>query len=111
SSSNSISPDGSLFSTSPSSAHFPDSIKGEWDSDTEEDEEAREKRRKFAQLRSKHYNMKEALKLGLKLVEKDMTGDKGKEKEQEETHAYYESYEVFETWLFSRNRDNKCYTY
>ncbi|CAJ0755442.1 5_t:CDS:2 [Entrophospora sp. SA101] len=84
SSSNSISPDGSLFSTSPSSAHFPDSIKGEWDSDTEEDEEAREKRRKFAQLRSKHYNMKEALKLGLKLVEKDMTGDKGKEKEQEE---------------------------
>ncbi|CAH1768402.1 4799_t:CDS:2, partial [Entrophospora sp. SA101] len=39
SSSNSISPDGSLFSTSPSSAHFPDSIKGEWDSDTEEDEE------------------------------------------------------------------------
>ncbi|CAH1767537.1 8732_t:CDS:2 [Entrophospora sp. SA101] len=73
--SNSISPVGTPLSTSPSSAHFPDSVKDEWDSETEEDEEAREKRRKFAQLRAKHYNMKEALKLGHKLVEEDVDDD------------------------------------
>ncbi|CAG8796646.1 29693_t:CDS:2 [Gigaspora margarita] len=58
-------PAGSLSAVSPSSAHFPDSVKEDWDSEgSEEDEETKEKRRKFAQLRAKHYNMKEALSLG-----------------------------------------------
>ncbi|CAG8529730.1 12711_t:CDS:2 [Dentiscutata erythropus] len=56
-------PSGSLSSVSPSSAHFPDSVKDDWDSDGSEDEETKEKRRKFAQLRAKHYNMKEALSI------------------------------------------------
>ncbi|KAF0470067.1 phosphatase inhibitor 2 [Gigaspora margarita] len=65
-------PAGSLSAVSPSSAHFPDSVKEDWDSEgSEEDEETKEKRRKFAQLRAKHYNMKEALSLGHKLVENE----------------------------------------
>jgi hypothetical protein len=93
--SSSISPVGSV---SPSSAHFPDSIKDDWDSEnSEEDEESKSiplililntspiflndfnllllakiKRKKFAELRAKHYNMKEALRLGHKLVEEDV---------------------------------------
>lgn len=93
--SSSVSPIGSV---SPSSAHFPDSIKDDWDSEnSEEDEESKSisfilklntitiflndfnllllakiKRKKFAELRAKHYNMKEALQLGHKLVEEDV---------------------------------------
>ncbi|CAG8564160.1 16179_t:CDS:2 [Funneliformis mosseae] len=68
-----VSPVGSLSSVSPSSAHFPDSIKDDWDSEnSEEGEETKAKRKKFAQLRAKHYNMKEALRLGHKLVEEDV---------------------------------------
>lgn len=37
--SNSASPVGSLSSVSPSSAHFPDSIKDDWDSDNPNDDE------------------------------------------------------------------------
>ncbi|RHZ55464.1 hypothetical protein Glove_415g34 [Diversispora epigaea] len=74
--SNNISPVGSLSSVSPSSAHFPDSIKDEWESEhSDEDEETKEKRRRFAELRAKHYNMKEALSLGHKLVENDIDDD------------------------------------
>ncbi|RIA81630.1 hypothetical protein C1645_790020 [Glomus cerebriforme] len=71
--SSSVSPVGSFASVSPSSAHFPDSIKDDWDSEnSEEDEETKAKRKKFAELRAKHYNMKEALRLGHKLVEEDV---------------------------------------
>ncbi|GBB86811.1 hypothetical protein RclHR1_13240002 [Rhizophagus clarus] len=71
--SSNISPVGSV---SPSSAHFPDSIKDDWDSEnSEEDEETKLKRKKFAELRAKHYNMKEALRLGHKLVEEDVDDD------------------------------------
>ncbi|CAG8443931.1 7494_t:CDS:2, partial [Diversispora eburnea] len=76
--SSSVSPVGSLSSVSPSSAHFPDSIKDEWESEghSDEDEETKEKRRRrFAELRAKHYNMKEALSLGHKLVENDIDED------------------------------------
>ncbi|CAG8473282.1 9259_t:CDS:2 [Dentiscutata heterogama] len=71
------SPSGTLSSGSPSSAHFPDSVKDDWDSEGSEDEETKEKRRKFAQLRAKHYNMKEALSLGHKLAKlaKNQTED------------------------------------
>ncbi|CAB4390630.1 hypothetical protein RhiirA5_455739 [Rhizophagus irregularis] len=68
--SSSVSPIGSV---SPSAAHFPDSIKDDWDSEnSEEDEETKIKRKKFAELRAKHYNMKEALRLGHKLVDEDV---------------------------------------
>lgn len=93
--SSSVSPIGSV---SPSAAHFPDSIKDDWDSEnSEEDEESKStsfilklntptiflndfnllllakiKRKKFAELRAKHYNMKEALRLGHKLVDEDV---------------------------------------
>jgi len=71
--SSSVSPVGSLSSVSPSSAHFPDSVKDDWDSEnSEEDEETKAKRKKFAELRAKHYNMKEAFRLGHKLVEEDV---------------------------------------
>ncbi|CAG8556071.1 11041_t:CDS:2 [Acaulospora morrowiae] len=71
-----VSPVGSFSSVSPSSAHFPDSIKDDWESEnSEEDEEVKEKRRRFAELRAKHYNMKEALSLGHKLVENNVDDD------------------------------------
>ena len=36
---------------------------------------AKAKRKKFAELRAKHYNMKEAFRLGHKLVEEDVDDD------------------------------------
>ncbi|CAG8504903.1 11824_t:CDS:2, partial [Cetraspora pellucida] len=69
-------PAGSHSSVSPSSAHFPDSLKDDWETESsEEDEETKEKRRKFAQLRAQHYNMKDALSLGHKLVDDDDDND------------------------------------
>ncbi|CAG8485836.1 13662_t:CDS:2 [Ambispora gerdemannii] len=68
-----ISPVGSVSSVSSSGAHFPDTIKDDWESEnSEEDEETREKRKKFAQLRARHYNMKEAIRLGHKLVDEEI---------------------------------------
>ncbi|CAG8507828.1 1619_t:CDS:2 [Paraglomus brasilianum] len=69
--SSSVSPVGSMSSSSPSSAHFPDDIKDDDWSGDEDDEEAREKHRKFLQMRAQHYNMKEAIRMAHKLLEEE----------------------------------------
>ncbi|KAG9297226.1 hypothetical protein G9A89_003522 [Geosiphon pyriformis] len=71
--SSAISPIGSISSTSTSGPHFTNSNKDDWESEhSDEDEETREKRQKFAKLRANHYNMKEAIQLGHKLVEDEV---------------------------------------
>ncbi|CAG8753531.1 469_t:CDS:2, partial [Ambispora leptoticha] len=107
-----VSPVGSVSSVSSSGAHFPDTIKDDWESEnSEEDEETREKRKKFAQLRARHYNMKEAIRLGHKLVEEELDESDGDEKNDQNPEENRSNKKGKKSVAFSLNDGIPTYTY
>ncbi|KAJ3334105.1 hypothetical protein HDU76_010227 [Blyttiomyces sp. JEL0837] len=95
---------GSIMSSSDSDSMKGRSNSSDWESTDEDEEhlteEERERRKKFAKLRSQHYNMKAALQTAKKLVEKELSsGDEDDEDEQghydreEEGDEHYDDFD------------------